>query len=262
MLTFRTSGFAFPSSLLYFDLVHGVIYTDVAAAFYSPSCISVGGGWYRLSATFTATSTALDNILFDLSTNDLQFSYAGDGVSGSYIWGAQLEVGTFPTSYIPTEATAVTRNADSVSIASDNFNSFYRQDEGSLFASVILNSISGIRPISRFDDGTNNEVISIRGNSANPELYVVDSGITVSQIDAGALTANTKTNLFGSYKLNDCAISQNGLTTVVDDAEAIPTVNQMRIGCDSTNYLNGHISRLAYFPKRLSNAELQALSAL
>lgn len=214
-----------------------------------------GNGVFRVSYLFARTNP--------LNTN-LRIQIVVIGTADKYLdlWGAQLEQGAFPTSYIPTEAASVTRNADIALIANNNFISFYRQDEGSLYVSAMQYSTSGIIPISRFDDNTANEVISIRGNGANPELYVVDNGVTVAQIDAGTLTADTKTNLFGSYKLNDCSISQNGFAAAIDNTATIPTVNQMRIGSDGANYLNGHISRIVYFPKRLSNSELQALSAM
>jgi hypothetical protein len=57
-------------------------------------------------------------------------SYTGDGYSGIYIWGAQLEAGAFPTSYIPTVASQVTRSADSASMTGTNFSDWYRADEG------------------------------------------------------------------------------------------------------------------------------------
>lgn len=214
-----------------------------------------GNGVFRVSYVFTRTNplnTYLRMQVFVVENADKYLD----------LWGAQLEQGAFPTSYIPTEAALVTRNADIALIANNNFSSFYRQDEGSLYISAMQYSTSGIITISRFDDNTANEIISIRGNGTNPELYIVDNGVTVAQIDAGTLTANIKTNLFGSYKLNDCGISQNGLAAVIDNTATIPTASQMRIGSDGTNYLNGHISRIAYFPKRLSNSELQALSAM
>jgi hypothetical protein len=59
--------------------------------------------------------------------------YTGDGYSGIYIWGAQLEAGAFPTSYIKTEASQVTRSADSASMTGTNFSEWYRQDEGTVY---------------------------------------------------------------------------------------------------------------------------------
>jgi hypothetical protein len=80
-------------------------------------------GWYRVQMQMTTggVQTTYGCRIIPLpdtytSGNPL-FSFAGDNTSGLYIWGAQLEVGSFPTSYIPTTTTATTRSADDIKIA-------------------------------------------------------------------------------------------------------------------------------------------------
>jgi hypothetical protein len=103
----------------------------------TPSITPVGNGWYRCSITYTATA-ASDLIIFNVANGDGVFSFAGDNTSGIYLWGAQLEAGAFATSYIPTTTATVTRAADiSTSVATSVFeNSWYRQDEGTVFANA------------------------------------------------------------------------------------------------------------------------------
>jgi hypothetical protein len=94
-----------------------------------------GNGWYR--CTYTLIFGGTDTTVFtdiNLVNTGTTISYTGDGTSGIYIWGAQLEEGSFPTSYIPTTTAAVTRNADVASITGSAFSGWYRQDEGTLFA--------------------------------------------------------------------------------------------------------------------------------
>jgi hypothetical protein len=77
----------------------------------SASIVDVGDGWYRCS--FTATSLIDDTTIScfcNLATEDLSRSYQGDGVSGLYVWGAQLEQGSFATPYVPTSSTTSTRS--------------------------------------------------------------------------------------------------------------------------------------------------------
>jgi hypothetical protein len=96
-----------------FDVAAGTILTQSANT--SGTIVGVGNGWYRCSNSLTAAESVLNAVVM-LSVNNSSV-YTGDGTSGLFIWGAQLEVGAFPTSYIPTTTTATTRSADDIKIA-------------------------------------------------------------------------------------------------------------------------------------------------
>lgn len=123
-------------------------------------------------------------------------------------------------------------------------------------------TVSGVRPLIQFDDGTADNIIALRGNAANPELYIVDGGTPQAQIDAGTLAANTVYRLAGAWSTDACAASINSGTPVLDGAATIPTVTQMRLGSDGTNYLNGHLQSLEYYGERVTPAGLQVLSSI
>jgi Leucine-rich repeat (LRR) protein len=99
-----------------FNLSSGTVGTVLASGGFNvvtPKIESVGNGWYRCSAVFNTAGGTITRVGLVQGSS---YSGAGDGTSGIYIWGAQIEAGSFPTSYIPTEASAVTRAADVIEI--------------------------------------------------------------------------------------------------------------------------------------------------
>lgn len=234
--------------------------TDNATASPSATITHVGGGVYRvtLSATSNATSgTAQCHIqLFNGG-----HSYAGDGTSGIYIWGAQLEAGAFATSYIPTAAATVTRSADSASMTGTNFSSWYNQSEGTFVAGFTTPAV-GSRAILAVDDNTANEQMRLRTEGLDPFFRVVDGGVEQAAIDAGTVSAGTLQRFAAAYAANDFAACLNGGAVGTDASGTLPTVDRLRIGGDQEGSpLNGHIRSIRYYNSRRPNAELQSMTA-
>ena len=92
------------------------------------SIVSAGNGWYRCSITFTAAAASTDPRIY--LSNGSSADYLGDNTSGAYLFGAQLEAGAFPSSYIPTAGSTVTRTADSLTMTGTNFSSWYSATAG------------------------------------------------------------------------------------------------------------------------------------
>lgn len=216
------------------------------------------------SVNFTATTTWTR---FDFVINNAFSEFkitagsAGGSVSNIHVWGAQLEVGSFPTSFIPTTTASVVRSADVCSITGWDFSGFYNQSEGSLLVNAFTPA-NGDRTIVATDDNTANEMVRLRTEGTNPFFKVTDGGVDVVAIDSGTVSANTTFKLAGAYKLNDFASSVNGGSAVTDTSGTIPTVDRMRIGSGQAgNTMCGCVSSLRYYQKRVSDAKLQSLTS-
>ena len=117
----------------WFNLSTGQVGTVDAAV--TATMTNVGNGWYRCSVSRTTSGTTYSNAYVVTDNNII--SYTGDGTSGIYIWGAQLEVGAYASSYIPTVASQVTRAVDSATLSGSNFTQWYNQSgQGTLVADV------------------------------------------------------------------------------------------------------------------------------
>jgi hypothetical protein len=198
-----------------FNLDTGVV---IAQSGGTASIRNAGNGWYRCSLVLTGSNSRAD--FYPLPSaytagSPHTYSYAGNDVNGIYLWGAQLEAGAFATSYIPTTTAAVTRNADVATITGTNFSDWWQVGTGGAQVQAIPSTVSGIRPLVQYDDGTADNIIALRGNAANPELQIVDGGAPQVQLDAGTIVANTPYSLTGWWQTNDCKARQNSGATVV-----------------------------------------------
>jgi hypothetical protein len=223
------------------------------------------GTWVRCSITRTIVGNNGD-------TRNYIAVYPGtDGQPTTIdIWGDQVEIGSFPTSYIPTVASTVTRSADSALMIETNFSSWYNQTEGTYITSArydgtprlaldnrtVFNVMSGLGAIywNAFWEANNRAVFIVEDP---PGTYhaVLSSGDTIS-IGQTRKTASV-------YKTNDFAFTANGNVPSTDTSGAI-TSTAIRLCIGNLNlyywHLNGRIGKIAYYPVRLSNDELQTLT--
>jgi hypothetical protein len=247
-----------------FDLETGS--STVIASVVSSGISSAGNGWFRCWIVYTPTGTGVAVFRQQLAQGDNPV-YTGNGTSGLFFWGAQLEVGAFPTSYIPTTTTALTRAADVASVTGSNFSSWYNQAEGTLFAEFgpYGNGGVGKNPgIARMDDSSSNNMIRFfAGSTVSPVFQVTASTVTQAYLGTGTITPTSISKIAGAYKTDDFARSVNGATATTDLAGTAPVVNRMLLGSGlvGVNELNGHIRSFKYYNTRLSNDQLQAITA-
>ena len=233
-----------------------------SAAVGTSTITDVGGGWYRCSVTGTAPATTSTSMFMQINNSYAasDLTYLGDGTSGIYLWGAQLEAGSFPTSYIPTVASQVTRAADQVSILTSAFG--YNAAESTLVVEALIPNINGVP--SNLLSTTANILYTYRLNSTTMYLYGLTGGAFMVGIAAGGAPSASFNKFAWAAKQDDFAISANGGAVSPDTLGNMPaSATTLQIGGydnGSTKKADGHIKRITYFPTRKSNADLQVLT--
>jgi hypothetical protein len=252
-----------------FDLNAGTI-THTGGDLSQAQIVSVGNGWYRclISKTATATGSAASPITL---VNQSAFStsgYTGDGYSGIYIWGASLEQGQFATSYIKTEASQVTRSADSASMTGANFSDWYRADEGSIYCDFDVSDVGTAAvalPVYSISDATQNNMNTLykRANADVSTRYNVRANNASVVFENLGTFTNLPTKIGTSYKTNNFIGVRNAGSAFTVTAGIVPIATQLELGRlpAATSSLNGHIKKFAFYPSALTAAQLQALTS-
>lgn len=209
--------------------------------------VGTGASPSRVSLTFTPTAGTLTLT-----------------VSGSVV-NAQLEAGAFATSYIPTVASQVTRAADAASMTGTNFTSWYNATEGTLFSEASSYDVSSARVGFVINDGTTANR-SLTGHGSAPRGFISVGGATqmTQALASATFSNNTASKVSLAYLLNNGNAAANGTLGTLDTAMTIPVVTQAQIGSQvlaAASTLNGHIRRIVYYPRRLTDAELQGITS-
>lgn len=246
-----------------YDLIAGTCVKSTYAD--SAGIEQLSGGWFRVWLVGTCTTGAADNVFVGFLNNGTTPNYTGDGTSGLYLWGAQLETGSVATSYIPTVASTVTRAADQASMTGTNFSNWYNQTEGTVyFSGDSPKAVTAAEMNWSINDGTSNNQIFNRKTTSN---YIGTAVIfnNVAQADVSnsmVISENVVYKCVASYKLDDISMIVNVESIVQDISAYIPNVSSLALGQNAFGgqQLNGHILKLSYYPKRLNNLELQALT--
>lgn len=252
-------GFTAPQQ--FFNLTNGTV-GATPSGMSNPRIEAVGDGWYRCSVTRTTGSASTflrpgfvhataDGAVAVLATLTLT------------LWGAQLEAGAFATSYVATVGSAVTRAADTARV--DQLAPWLNVNGGTLLveASIPSLAIAGRGPV-RIDNGGEDNRIMLRTQGGNDLSAIVIAGNAGSANMQTSLAANVTFKAALAYGLNDFALCKDGGAVVTDNLGNVPSgLSRMLIGDAGTSAtVSGSlIRRLVYYPARLSNAALQAMTA-
>ena len=222
--------------------------------------------WQRFTFTKTQNTGATVAVLYPVFISN---EPAGLNV---YLWGAQLEVGSFATSYIPTPAGAVaTREADNAHILYDGWYDNSSSVKPSTFVGKFrVYDFGATRMVAEGSDGSTLKDFSMNTLANSSELQFVHRYTANDSYDStigAGITINTPTTFAFSYDGTggDITGSANGSTPNVG-TDDLGTTSQaggdrMRIGSRGNNtlYLNGTLAELRYYKFKASSAQLLLL---
>jgi hypothetical protein len=217
--------------------------------------------YHEISHTKTTSGGGADRIIFYSGNEDF------------YIWGAQLEEGAFPTSYIPTQASTRTRAADNPKILGDNFKTFYNSNEFTMqciFSKYFFSTVAPY-PLTISSSNTSDTTVpSIRirtDGSGNVQGQAIgDNGITVFNSNPSPITnlsINQVCNAAIAVKPGNTIYSDGGrISSPSNNIDTFNNVIAMHIGGSGSTgrRLQGHMRLVRYFPKRLPDQQLRALT--
>jgi hypothetical protein len=235
-----------------FNIVNGTVVSGAG------TIEDVGNGWYRCSKSGVGNNTAT-YIFFD-DGGGINLS-TGNDYKGALVWGAQMEAGSFPTSYIPTSGSTVTRSADDASMTDMSWYNysntmdleFTQAGKGVGPFTMIVQAVedSGKR-WGFLQDTASNHMRLI--NYTEPDLtYPVISSVTYGTKMELAMT---------SPDLTQVVTSVDGASAVTTSTAAFPQPTSLYIGkaISDNKTFSGHFKKIAFYPQRLSNATLQAMT--
>jgi hypothetical protein len=246
-----------PTRGAFFNVNNGTVGTTGAGV--NANIQNYGNGWYRCSISEGNSPSSIWTVIATNADNVITFT--GNGTDGVLIWGGQNEQGTYPTTYIPTTTTAVTRNADVASRT--GVSSWIGQTEGTVFVDVNYQAVTGL---SMF--------VSIRPNSAN-KIEIYRDGTTIfGDIFGNSVNVllSRVSNPAGRYKIalayksGQTALYING-TSAGTSATAFSFATSMadlsiNLRSGPTFIEQAFYNQVMLFPNRLTDSQLQSLTTL
>lgn len=220
--------------------------------------------WYRCSVVFTGTGSIIYPLIggypAGATLTAFGVTYAGDNTSGVHLYGVQVETGAFASSFIPTTTTSLTRNADVVSMTGANFSSWYNTSEGTMLFEydiptyLTAPALGGIGQNTYDTTARFNVLSAIRADGASFPTPVTCGTVVTG---TGKLAAALKENDYAAY-VNGAVNGTDTTGTMIPSAS-----DRFNIGWDEATdntFLNACIRKIQYYPLRLQDAQLAAIS--
>ena len=249
-------------SSVWFDLKNGAIGTQTNAI---GKIKLISNGWYKISSSYTSSNSNNEKAYLYLANGNDNVSYQGDGTSGFYVWGSQLELGNL-SSYIPTQGSATTRVAETASGSGNS--EVFNDSEGVLFADISALSDDGTsRRISLTDvsGSTFLNLVSIELDESSGVLKAFVSDSSTIDTLQGNIIQTQYNKIALKYNASSISLYVNGFKLDSNNAPNLP--NGLKI-LDFNNGQSNQISEfygktkeLGYYNTALTDAELETLTS-
>lgn len=230
---------------------------------------ALANGWYRcvLAGKCSTVNTSVLRVILRSCATDNTPATTGDGVSGVYLWGAQLEADIVSSSYIVTTTTSATRAADAITISGSTLTKWFTSGPGTVFVRYLSPRQNGSnnRFVFTLGDGTTNNRVVIFQNASNAVGYrVAAGGVSHLSLGSNVKTANNPVEAVISWQANSQVGSDDGNNAVTGSGSTNPTVDRLQLGQDdagSSSRLLGWIEYIEYSPAPIDAATAKVISA-
>lgn len=234
-------------------------------------------GWWRIWSLYTAIGDFAAAVFRIQLYKNNSGGYQGEAGKGLFLFGRQVEAGSSPSSYIPAGASVATRADEFAGLLGTNFSGWYRQDEGTFLFEGAPSSIDpgygpGLFAVGdatlSFESRNGIYLNASRGTGVlSGSLAVAGSSQIGTNTVTGTFAAGVSKKTAFAYQTDNTVGATDGVLAVVDTLCAIPkTVTGLSLGelsagwSGGTSRLNGYIRRFAFYPKRLTAAELKRIT--
>ena len=235
----------------YFNIENGTIISNFGTIT-EPKIENYGNGWYRCSAKFTATATASVNYGFYLNN-------ATD--KSVHIWGAQVELGSYATSYIPTQG-AISTKVDEVCSDAGN-NQVINSIEGVLYWNIITQDKNSSSKAISINNGINT-ILSIYFYSSSINVVFNVNGVNQFYANFG-LTIGQEYKIAVLYQENNFALYVNGVKRAEDTNGSVPSVDtfdRLNLSEVSGGKFYGNVKEVKLYNTALTDQELINLTTI
>ena len=258
-----TTNFNNGSSGAWFDIINGTIGTTQSDVTFT-KIEQLSNNWYRISITSEATSSGTGQVRIHLCDTDGNSTIAGATGLSNYVWGFQVETGSYPTSLIPTSGSTVTRNQDI--FTRDGIGSLINSTEGVLFVEMAALSNDGTNRYISINNGSTLDYLFFRYRSDNQFQIRYRSNNVDSVNQTFTLSNNLDFNKIAfSYKLNEFKIFINGSqigSTITSGNVFNTAVNSLDLEkFDGGDNFFGKVKQLQVYQTALTDTQLAALTS-